>query len=1004
MTDERNRRASELFDAVLDLPAADRAGFLAAQCAGDTGLRETVEALLRADEACARSPFLQTPLPQAAAAMFGDFSDLNLVGQVVGGYRLSGVVGAGGMGIVFRADSVDGARETPVAVKLIRHGLFVPGILHRFQREGQLLAQLHHPNIATLHDAGVSDSGVPYLVMEYVDGRPIDAYCDAEQLPVAERVRLMRDVCAAVQHAHQHLIVHRDIKPANILVTGSGAVKLLDFGVAKLLDEDLTPRDATRTAATYRMMTPQYAGPEVVRGEPITTAVDVYGLGLVLYELLAGRRPYEVPKFTPREAERIICEVEPRPPSSVIPSVRPGRAAVRDGLSSRSLRRWSPGNDRLESRSHTRGTHTRGTHTRGTDTSATHASGSSEEAKIFDARRASPVELHSALKGDLDNVVLKALRKDPHRRYASAEQLSQDLERYLGGFPVLAHGDSFGYRARKFLRRHRVSVTAAALCLGLLILGIAGTTWGLVLARRESKRAILEADRARREAIKADRVNVFLQEMLGAADPEVVGADVRVRDVVDRAARRLEADPGDDDFVRATAEGTIGQTYLSLGLLEDAERHLRSALALRPVDVEEYGTERAKILGNLSRVLRLRGNHSEAERAAQEAVELDRKLLGPRHARVARDLAALGTVYQDQGDFTRAEPPYREAVAMLRESADKDGADLAQTLGEFGVLLAQRGQTVEGERLAREGLQLSERWFPADHVRVSTSLRRLAIVLQLAHSFSESEALYRRALAIDRRVLGPRHPNVAQILSNLGPVLGAQGRREEAIAVLRESLEIRRTLFGHDHLTIAATLNNLATVLDAEAAEPLLRESLAISQKLFGNDDYRVGNAYQNLAASLKDRGRYDEAEPLFREALRILRGAFGDEHSKTTFPLLGLGEVLLRTGRYQPAEEYLRQVHDARRRLLPIGDSDRLMSAGLLAECLSGQSRDTEAESILREAVDGAMEKGTLASAEGQASLTRLVRIYDSLKRPADAAAYRKLIRNTPEPDAAQP
>ena len=429
MDSQQWQRVKAIFEEALDQPPGQRTAFLDRACGDDDTLRQQVVALLAADDN--ETPFLDDPVSLASLLVLAEDAGAARAGTRIGPYRLVSELGRGGMGVVYLAERADGRFEQQVAVKLVGQGLHDEHLLHRFRAEQQILAALQHPNIARLYDGGVTDSGVPYLVMEYVEGLPIDQYCDTHQLSTEQRLTLFRTVCAVVQYAHQNLVVHRDLKPSNILVTTTGRVKLLDFGIAKLLDEDAADT-APLTRTGMRVMTPEYASPEQVRGKPVTTASDVYALGVILYELLTGRRPYHVRGLTPSEVERVVCEQEPNNPSTAISQ------AVEA----------APGN-------------------------ATAPPGTPEA--ISQARSTQLDRLRRSLKGDLDNIVLKALRKEPGRRYASVEQFAEDIRRYLTRLPVTARPDTVSYRISKFVRRHTVGVVATALVVLALVGGIVTT-------------------------------------------------------------------------------------------------------------------------------------------------------------------------------------------------------------------------------------------------------------------------------------------------------------------------------------------------------------------------------------------------------------------------------------------------------------------------------------------------------------------------------------------------
>ena len=497
LADERWARLKELFEAAVDLEANERAILLDEECGGDDRLRFEIESLLQSDEQT--GGFIEEPAFVIPRDLFPDKTEDPFAGRQFGAYEVIREIGRGGLGAVYLAARADDEYRKEVAIKLVRRGLDTEDILRRFRNERQILAQLDHPNIARLIDGGTTDDGLPYFVMEYVKGEPINAYCDRHALSTAERLNLFRKVCAAVAFAHQNLVIHRDLKPSNILVTQEGEPKLLDFGIAKLLG----PGDElfTQTIPALRVMTPEYASPEQVKGEKIMTTSDVYSLGALLYELLTGQRPYRLKTRTPEEIARAITEQEPERLSAAL--LRDSRFTVHDSR---------------------------------------------------------------ALRGDLDNIVLMAMRKEPARRYSSVGQFSEDIRRHLEALPVIARKDTVAYRTSKFVSRHRIGVAAAALVLLSLIGGIVAT--------------LIEVRTARRAEAKAEEISGFLQKTLEASDPTVnSGGQPTVKDLLDDASKRLATEElSDQPEVRAELQRIIGATYLSLGQYDPAQQNLSAAL------------------------------------------------------------------------------------------------------------------------------------------------------------------------------------------------------------------------------------------------------------------------------------------------------------------------------------------------------------------------------------------------------------------------------------------
>ncbi len=937
MTNQRQQLIDQVFDAVVDMPAQERERALMDRCDGDAELVVAVRSLL--DSADRSDGFLDAPVPAALADFISQQTEPDLVGSTIGDYRVTDLIASGGMGTVYKAKHKDESDRSPVAIKVIRHGMYGPDAAKRFDRERQALSGLHHPNVASMIDGGVTTAGLAYLVMEYIDGESIDAYCDARAASPRERLRLILDVCAAVSHAHRNLLIHRDIKPSNILVGRDGVVKLLDFGIAKLIPEDGSDAAQTRTMTERRVVTPQYAAPEVIRGEPASTAMDVYSLGLVVYELLTGRRPYDLTNRSARAAEEIICDSAPVAPSTVV--TRPNEPVS------------SSGTRKLAS--------------------------AGELARLRDS---TPEQLRREYMGDLDIVVAAALHKDTTRRYASVEHFAADIERYLNGFPVLARKDSASYRAKKFYQRHKLGVVAACVMFASLVGGVGAGAYGLLNARAE-------AHRARVEAAKSSQINAFLQDMLGGADPEHGRTDITVREMMDLASARVDAVSLPDPQVKAAVHRTLGQTYLDLGLADQAESHLRQALALlRPLRSSARMDLCRSLLG-LGKALRVTGTHAEAVAALTEALEISRSLPGAATALTVQSMVALSGVRFDQGAFDEATALLRGAVDLAQKSFGDHHRTVAEAMEKLGVTLSDRGRRDEAATLCQQALDINRSLYGPRHVRVSNSLRHLAIVRHQQFKYNEAEVLYREALDIHMELFGERHPQVARIMNNLGVLLRTTGRVVEARTMLERALTLRRDLFGNEHEAVASTLNNLATAMDAVSAEPIIRKSLVISKAVHGARHHSVGRTLQNLATSLKDQRKFAEAEPLYRRSLDILGETFGTNHPSYAFALTGLAEVLIQRQAYAKAEPLLRDSIRSREASAPKNDGLKGTALGFLGAVLLERNALNEAEESLLEAYQITSAVSGKLSPEARTQAAQLVTLYQRMDKPAAAALY---------------
>ena len=778
MTPERWRQVAKVFDAALDRPAPERGDFVTQACGSDHALRTEVSSLLAA------LPEGDDFFDQPAAALFElpDEDDLlSWVGRRVGPYRLIRELGEGGMGRVYEAVRDDDQFHKRVALKMVKPGRETGSVLRRFRYEREILAGLDHPHIAALYDGGVTDDGHPYFAMEFVEGEPIDRYCASRGLTVAERLALFGSVCAAVQHAHRNLVVHRDLKPSNILVTADGGVKLLDFGIAKLLRDDTGETGLTETGV--HAMTADYASPEQVRGTPITTASDVYSLGVVLFELLAGQRPYRLDGLPAADMIRVVCEEDPPRPSAV--------AANRRNA--------------------------------------------------------------AALSGELDNIVLMALRKEPARRYSSVEQFGEDLRRYRAGLPVLAQPATAGYRLRKFVSRHRAAAITVALLVPTLVAGVVSTLW-------QARRAEAERDRA-------EEVNAFLGDMLRSAAPTERGRDVTVAQVLADAAARVERLSGSPEMEQEL-RSTIGTTYLSLGLYQEAEPHLRRAL------------------------------------------DIQQRRFGPGHPEVARAVQNVGSLHEKKGDMVRAEELYREALVLARRRSTGDDSVTAELLDDLGRMRQEQGDLEGAERLEREALAIRRRTLGQDHADVAASLNNIAVVLGQRGEYAAAESLHRESLRVIRAAKGEGDAEVAQAQSTVAGILSYQNKYSAADSFFIPSLATKRKLFGPEHPDYAWTMLSYATSLydrgDYAGAAERLPEVLALRGKTLTDEHVLVASSLLYLGRSLDRLGRYTEAERPLRECLELRRKHLPAGHWLTAAAESVLGEHYTMAGEYEAAERYL--------------------------------------------------------------------------------------------------
>ena len=919
MNPERRARADALLAGALDRPESEREAFLRDACAGDDDMLRLVTELVRdaesPDDFLRPGEVIEGPLWQRAS----DELDGGRVapGMTFGSWEIVEALGAGGMAEVFLARRISGDFEQLAALKLIKRGVDTDEVVHRFRQERQILASLEHPNIARLLDGGVSADGRPYFVMERIDGLPIDERCDKDGASVEVRLRRFVDVCRAVEHAHRKLVVHRDLKPSNILIDAAGQVKLLDFGIAKLLDPAGGVVPMTRTQV--RVMTPEYASPEQVRGEPATTAGDVYQLGLVLYELLTGLRAQELRDASLTEIERVVCQQVPPRPSTAV-----GARAASD----------------------------------------------------------SAPRLRRILRGDLDNIVLKTLRKEPEARYPSVTALIDDLQRHLDGRPVLARQATLGYRLSRFTRRHKVAVAAGCVVAVALAGGVASTLWQARIAR-------VERDNARREAETARSVSQFLIDTFEVADPsEARGSSVTARELLDSATRRLEQLDSQPD-VQATMQDVIGRVYMSLGLYEPSRTLLAGTLATRRPQAQGADPQVAQRLDHLGQVLQEQGKYDDAETQLRAALAMRRQLFGATHEQVAESLGHLSFLAQVKGDLPGAQALIQEALDIQRALHGERHATVAGLMKDMGLAQLQGGQAEAAAASLEAARDVQREVLGADHPALADTLNALGMAEQNRNRLDAAESYYRDALAIRTRVLGPRHAHTATARNNLAGLLYQRRDFAAAEPLFREALEQKRAALGNDHPSVATSMTNLAVVLltlhDLDAAEPLYRDALRIRTAAYGDHHRSVATARYYLGRLMRERGSVAEAERLMRLSMPDI------PKTDSNLPSLyvDLGEMLVAQGRLDEARGLL---EDAVTLHAKIDGPDHWRTAA--ARSARGEWRERTgnrklAEEDLKQAWSVLSERPE-DDPRRQRAHDRLADLYRSSGREAEAAALR--------------
>jgi eukaryotic-like serine/threonine-protein kinase len=788
------------------------------------------------------------------------------VSSFIGPYRILQVLGEGGMGIVYIAE-----QSTPivrrVALKVLKLGMDTKQFVARFEAERQALAVMDHPGIARVHDAGATDAGRPYFVMELVHGVPITEYCDANHLSTNDRVTLMTGVCRAVQHAHQKGVIHRDLKPSNVLVgmqDGRPSPKIIDFGVAKAIDHRLTNL-TIYTEIGQRIGTPAYMSPEQMEMSQldIDTRTDIYSLGVMLYELLTGTLPFSEDLL--RRAittPQLLRETDPPTPSARVTHL---------------------GNDLT---------------------------------RVASLRQTDAVSLGRTIAGDLDWITMKAMAMDRTHRYEAANDFALDLQRYLAFEPVTARPPTTRDRVAKFARRHRMGVTVAAV-IALLVIG-ATIALG-VLAQRLAR----ERDRAEREAARASSIAGFLQDTLSSADPWSGGnREVSVIEALKTATAKVDRAFRNQPLVAADVRRTIATTYSGLGRFDEAATLARSALDAQKTTLGEHGEDVAKTLGVLANVYKEQGQYGQAETAAREALTIRQGLRPVDEAAVAESLGQVARVLDARGQYKEAQARAEESLAIRRRVRGPRNEQVAESLGTLAQVVGNGAADFpRTEQLLREQLDILRGLHGSDNVQVGLVLNDLAVNRLRMEDYGEAESLYLESLATLRRVLGDEHPEIASSLENLGGVYFRTKRYQESLQALDQVLAMRRKMLGDRHTAVGRTLANIGMVRSAAqdyaGAVASLTDAEVRLRATLGAEHPEIVTVSVNLGDALNKEGDHAAAERKFREALAIALKTLPDDHPELTRSRSRLGNLLVSERRFAEAEPLLLAAAAGRERKL---------------------------------------------------------------------------------------
>jgi eukaryotic-like serine/threonine-protein kinase len=938
-------RIQQIFDEASQMPVEGRQEWVAKACQGDHTLYLQVESLLLALDQ--EGGFLENQIASYAARVTA-----GTIPERIGAYRILSEIGRGGMGVVYLAERADGQYQRRVAIKLVLGGpASAPELLRRFSIERQILGALQHPNIAQLLDAGLTDEGTPYLVMEHVEGIRIDQYCDWNKLSLRDRIELFRHVCDAVQYAHRNLVVHRDLKPSNILVTAEGVPKLLDFGIAKLLRGSDLPNSATvmeaaaepltLTAPAQRLMTREYASPEQIRGLPITTATDVYALGIVLYGLLAGRHPFQIVGTDFLALERAICETEANAPSAA-------------------------------------------------------------------ASEVTNLSLAAELRGDLDAIVLKAIRKEPSERYVSVEHLSEDLNRYLHGFPVLASRGTRRYRAAKFVRRHRWGIAAAAAFVVVLLAFGTGMSFLAARLARERSYSKQEAAEAREAQQIAQAVNHFLQDDLlaqaSASHQEQAGPDAQVdpnltvRAALDRAAAKIEGKFAKQPLVEASIRDTIGQAYINLGLFPDARRQWERALELHRSASGDSDPKTLWEMRNLADLNLSQGRWAEATPLLTQLLEIDRRTLGPRNPETRSVMYSLGVADTRMGKYAQGEAVLSEALELSRSISGEMNDETVGLMRDLADEYSNEGKYKQAEPLFEKTLDVQARLFGPEYNDILITKLFLSRLYDREGKFEQAERVGADALNAARRIMGPSHPTTAFLTSALGNVYLDEGKYAQAQALFEKALDLDQRLFGKDNPNAFVAFSDMGRIDEIHGkyadAERLFTRTLEARRRVMG-DDHPYTLRLAGVLAELYDHeGRYKDEEALLTTTTSAQRDVLGESHPEALGRSTALGRAQLEQAKYAEAEATLRTTSDLYRST-GAESWQRYNCESLLGRTLAGEKKFAEAEPLELAGYQGMTQHAGFIPAPQRYLLreaeTAIPHLYHEWGKPQDAQHWKE-------------